>query len=249
MSLAGKVAIVTGAGRNIGEAIACRLAGEGAKVAVVDVDRKAAESVAAGIERGHPGAAVPLAADVSRAGDVAAMVEAVTGRWGTVDVLVNNVAITDRKGILDLEEEEWDRVMGVTLKSVFLCTRQVARRMVDGDGGGVIVNIASSSGHLGRRNSTAYPTAKAGILHLTRCLAIQLGPYGIRVVSVSPNKIGSPVGQADVRGVGEVRNLVGRNGVPDDVAGAVAFVAGEQGAFVQGSDVRVDGGVIAMAEP
>lgn len=249
MKLENKVAIVTGAGRNIGAAIAHEFAAEGARVAVVDLDAGAAETVAGAINAKHPAHALPVACDVSVSADVQRLVADVVARWGALDILVNNVAITDRKTILDLDEEEWDRVIRVTLGSQFLCSKYAARQMVAQGRGGRIINLASTSGHRGRKDATAYTAAKGGVLNLTRSLARQLAPYHIRVNSVTPNRVGSPVGQAVMRQTGEVPNLVGRVGDPRDVAVAVLFLASVDGDFITGADLLVDGGAIAMGEP
>lgn len=249
MEMQGSVAIVTGAGRNIGEAIAERLASTGVKVACVDLDRGRAQRTSDAINGAHEGLAMPVACDVSEGDQVQRMVAAVIEAWGRVDILVNNVAITDRSTVLDLSEEEWDRVMRVCVKSPFLCTKYVAKRMVEQGDGGSIVNLASTSGHLGRRDATAYPAAKAAVLNLSRALAIQLAPYRIRVNVVTPNKVGSPVGQDEINQNREVRNLVGRNGEPRDVAAAVVFLASKEAGFVDGAEILVDGGATANLQP
>lgn len=248
MRLENQVAIITGAGRNIGEAVASACVREGAKVAVVDNDRSRAEKVAGDLNRIRPGSAMAEVVDVSAGDQVRAMVDRVVSKWGRVDLLVNNAAITDRTTILELEEAEWDRVMNVSLKSVFLMGQAVGRQMVK-QGGGVIVNLASTSGHRGRSNATAYTAAKAGILNLTRSMAIQLAPYHIRVNSVTPNRVGSPVGMDQERKDSEVTNLVGRHGVPDDIANAVVFMASQDSGFITATDLVVDGGALATSEP
>jgi NAD(P)-dependent dehydrogenase (short-subunit alcohol dehydrogenase family) len=240
-----KVAIVTGAGRNIGEEIARRFAAEGARVAVVDLDKGRGEKVAAEINAANPGRALAAVCDVSSAAGVEKMVRTIAEKWGGIDILVNNAAWTDRKNILDLTEEEWDKVMDISLKSVFLCVKFVARVMVDQKRQGRIVNIASTSGYKGRHDATAYTAAKAGVLNLTRSLAVQLAPHGIRVNSVTPNRIGSPVGQDAVPENRYVKNLVGRRGVPADIAAAVLFFCLEESDFITAADLLVDGGALA----
>ncbi len=247
MKLEGRVAIVTGAGRNIGEAVASVFAREGARVVIVDMDRSRASTVADRINANHPGAAWALVCDVSLREDVQGMVSAVASRFGQVDVLVNNVAITDRKTVLDLDEDEWDRVLRVTLTSVFLCSKYVSRQMARQGRGGSIINMASTSGHRGRSNATAYTAAKGGVLNLTRSLAIQLAPYKIRVNSLTPNRIGSPVGEDTMRESGSVKNLVGRNGMPLDVAKAALFLASDDAEFITAADLLIDGGALAVA--
>ncbi len=247
MKLGGRVAIVTGAGRNIGEAVASVFAHEGARVAIVDMDQSRADTVADRINASYPGAALALVRDVSVKEDVEGMVSAVVSRFGQVDVLVNNVAITDRKTVLDLDEDEWDRVLRVTLTSVFLCSKYVGRQMAQQGRGGSIINLASTSGLRGRSNATAYTAAKGGVLNLTRSLAIQLAPFRVRVNSLTPHRIGSPVGEDTVREHGSVKNLVGRNGVPLDVAKAALFLASDDADFITAADLLVDGGALAAA--
>ncbi len=245
MKLEGRVAVVTGAGRNIGEAVAETFAREGARVGVVDLDPGRATAVADRINETQPGAALAVQCDVSVPKDVQGMVAAVVDRLKSIDILVNNAAITDRKTVLDLDEEEWDRVLRVTLGSVFLCSKYVGRQMVRQGRGGSIINVASTSGHRGRGNATAYTAAKGGVLNLTRSLAIQLAPHKIRVNSLTPNRVGSPVGEDTMRETGSVRNLLGRNGVPLDVARAALFLASDDAQFITAADLLVDGGALA----
>lgn len=244
-SLDGRSVIVTGAGRNVGEAISRELASRGARVAVADLDEGSASRVAKILNEERPGAAVALAADVSSAEDVRRMVDAAWDGLGPVDTLVNCVAITDRPtNVLELPDGTWDQVLRVTLTSAFLTTKYVAKRMVDSGTRGVIIHIGSTSGFFARRNAIAYPTAKAGLYGLARSLALQLGSYGIRVNTVSPNKVGSPVGQAEEPASRERKNLLGRACTPQDVANAVAFMVSDEASFVTGTDLLVDGGAV-----
>lgn len=244
-ALAGKVAVVTGGGRNVGEAIAVRLAREGAKVAVVDLDAERAQHTVDLVEQEAPGAGAAFVCDVSDSQSVQDMAAAVVEAFGGVDILVNNVAITDRGAtVLDLDEAEWDRVLKVTLTSVFLCTKYVGKAIVDTGRGGSVINIGSTSGYRARPNATAYPAAKAAVINLTRSFAAQLAPYGIRANSVTPNKVGSPVGQ-DVEPEDRKRkNLVGRGAQPLDIANAVLFLASDEAGFIDATDLLVDGGVL-----
>jgi NAD(P)-dependent dehydrogenase (short-subunit alcohol dehydrogenase family) len=245
MKLKDQVAIVTGAGRNIGEEIAKLLAAEGAKVAVVDVDQPRAGRVAAAIT-GSGGDAEPFLADVSRGSDVAALVQAVVARFGRIDILVNNVAISDNKHIFDITEEEWDRVLAVTLKSQFLMGKHVAQQMAAQSSGGRIVNIGSTSGFMGRSRAIAYSAAKGGVANLTRAMAVQLAPHKIRVNAIVPNKIGSPVGKDEFDPARPVPNMAKRAGEPKEAAKAVLFLVSEESSFVYGANLFVDGGVSAM---
>ncbi len=245
MRLEDRVMVVTGAGRNIGEAVVRLAVEEGATVAALDVDSAAVQRLAGEMEAVRPGSCVGLRCDVSSGAEVAAAMDGVAERLGGIHILVNNVAVTDRVPLLELEEEEWDRVMAVSLKSVFLCSKHAARHMIEAGPGCSIVNLASTSGHKGRDNATAYTAAKAGVLNLTRTMAVQLARHGIRVNSVTPNRVGSPVGQSELRSSGTVRNLRGRNGEPRDIANAVVFLASDDADFVTGVDLLVDGGVMA----
>lgn len=245
MKLKDKVAIVTGGGRNIGEAVAKLFAVEGARVAVVDLDQPRAARVAAAITTAG-GTAEAFVADVSKGADVAALVQAVVARLGRVDVLVNNVAISDNKGILEITEEDWDRVMNVTLKSQFLMSKQVAQQMIAQGCGGNIVNVGSTSGWQGRRRAIAYSAAKGAIANFTRALAVQLAPHKIRVNAIVPNKIGSPVGRDEFDPTRPVENMLKRPGEPDEAARAILFLASEDSSFVIGENLFVDGGTMAM---
>jgi NAD(P)-dependent dehydrogenase (short-subunit alcohol dehydrogenase family) len=248
MRLQSQIAIITGAGRNIGEDISKLFAQEGAKVAVVDLDQGRGSRVASQINAATPGRAISIVCDVASASSVEKMVQAVVKEFGGVDILVNNAAWTDHKTIFDITEEEWDRVMNVCLRSVWYCTRYAAKAMIDQKRKGKIINIASTSGHWGRKEATAYTTAKAGVLNLTRSIAVQLAPEGIRVNSISPNRIGSPVGQEEVLENRFVKNLAGRRGVPMDIAKAALFLASDQSDFIYAVDLPVDGGALAIRD-
>lgn len=250
MRLENRVGIVTGAGRNIGEAVAHSFADEGARVAIVDMDEGRGRRVADAINEGHPGAAMAVVCDVSNGPQVEAMVKEVVAHFGGVDILVNNAAITDHTNPLDLEEAEWDSILAVTLKGQFLCTKYVGRQMVQQGRGGRIICVASTSGHRGRADAAAYSAAKGGVLNLTRSLAIALAPHQIRVNSITPNQIGSPVGRDSIPEAGRpVVNLVGRQGMPPDIAAAAVFLASPEADFITGADLLVDGGISAGGGP
>jgi NAD(P)-dependent dehydrogenase (short-subunit alcohol dehydrogenase family) len=250
MKLQDQVAIVTGAGRNIGEEIAKLFAAEGAKVALVDLDKARGERVADAIKAAG-GDATAFVADVSKGSAVAALVADVVARYGRIDILVNNVAISDNKHIFDISEDEWDRVMAVTLKSQFLMGKFVGQQMAaqgsgGGAGGGRIVNIGSTSGFTGRSRAIAYSAAKGGVANLTRAMAAQLAPHKIRVNAIVPNKIGSPVGRDEFDPSRPVPNMAKRPGQPDEAAKAVLFLVTDDSSFVYGANLFVDGGVSAM---
>jgi 3-oxoacyl-[acyl-carrier protein] reductase len=245
MKLEGQVAIITGAGRNIGEDTSKLFASEGAKVAVVDNNQGRADKVAADIVKAN-GEAAGFVADVSSEADVEKLVRDVTAKWGRVDILVNNAAVSDNKHILDISKADWDKVMAVTLTGPFLMSKTVAKQIVAQKSGGKIVNVGSTSGFFGRSRAIAYTTAKAGVANFTRSLAVQLAPHKIRVNCVVPNKIGSPVGKDEFDPTRPVVNLAGRAGVPMDLARAILFLASDDSEFIVGDMLFVDGGLAAM---
>jgi NAD(P)-dependent dehydrogenase (short-subunit alcohol dehydrogenase family) len=240
-----KVAIVTGAGRNIGESVATLFAAEGARVVAVDMDEERGQRVADEIKASNHDA-IYVKADVSDEASVKELVSAAVDAYGRIDILVNNVAISDNKNIREITLEEWNRTIAVTLTSQFLCCKYVGEQMIAQGDGGAIVNIGSTSGFQGRGSAVAYAAAKGGVANLMRALAVQFAPYKIRVNSIVPNKIGSPVGKAEFDPTRAVPNLVGRAGKPDELARAVLFMAGEDASFVVGENLVVDGGLSAM---
>jgi NAD(P)-dependent dehydrogenase (short-subunit alcohol dehydrogenase family) len=215
---------------------------------VVDLDAGRSTRVANEINAVRPGKAIAVVCDVSSASSVEKMVQRVVQEFGCIDILVNNAAWTDHKTIFDITDEEWDRTMNVCLRSVWYCTRAAARVMIAEKRKGKVINIASTSGHWGRREATAYTTAKAGVLNLTRSIAVQLATEGIRVNSISPNRIGSPVGQEEVPENRLVKNLARRRGLPADIAKAAVFLASDESDFIYAVDLPVDGGALAIRD-
>jgi NAD(P)-dependent dehydrogenase (short-subunit alcohol dehydrogenase family) len=245
MKLKDKVAVVTGAGRNIGEAVVKLFASEGAKIAVVDMDPGRGQRVVDELKKGGDEALLVIC-NICKTADVQEMVRKVVEHFGRIDILVSNAAITDHKNILSISEEEFDQVIEVTLKGTFLVGKYVADQMVRQGKGGKIVNLGSTSGLRGRKDAIAYLTAKGGVLNLTRGMAVQLAAHNIRVNMVTPNRSGSPVGQ-DKGAVGrEFKNLAGRLGTPEDQARAVLFLASDDSDFIYGENLIVDGGVMAL---
>lgn len=244
MRLDGKVALVTGAGPNIGGQIARTLAEAGAAVGCNDVDPEHAERIAASLA-GTAGGALALPGDITDEAQAEDVVERLCARYGRVDVLVNNAAVTVPHGLLETTAQEWSRVLAINLTGTFLVSRAAARRMVE-QGGGSIVNIASTSGHRGRAGALAYCAAKGGVLNMTRAMAMDLAPYNIRVNSVSPTKTGVSVGGLESAGTRFHAEIpLGRLGQPVDHARAVAFLASDDAEFCTGIDIRVDGGALA----
>ena len=245
MKLKDQVAIVTGAGRNIGEEIAKLFSSEGAKIVVVDLDKGRADATTAAI-KAKGGQAVSVVADVSDEASVKAMIDAAVKSFGRVDIMISNVAISDNKHILDITKEEWDKVLSVTLTAPFLCGKYAAKQMIAQKSGGKIVNVGSTSGFRGRPRAIAYTAAKGGVANLTRSMAVQLSPHGIRVNAVIPNKIGSPVGKDEFDPTRPVNNVAGRTGLPIDLARAVLFLVTEDSDFNYGDMLFVDGGASIM---
>jgi NAD(P)-dependent dehydrogenase (short-subunit alcohol dehydrogenase family) len=247
MKLKDQVAVITGAGRNIGKATAKLFASEKARVAVVETHQGRGQSVVDEISKAGEDAMLVLC-DVSKSSDVQEMVKTVVARFGAIDILVNNAALTDHANILDSTEEEFDKVIAVSLKGPYLVTKYVAAQMVNQGRGGRIVNFGSTSGLIGRADGIAYAAAKAGVINMTRALAVQLSPYKIRVNCVVPNRSGSPVGlDDDVTGSRTFENLAGRLGTADDQAKAALFLVSDDSEFIYGHPLVVDGGVMATA--
>jgi len=240
-----KVAFVTGGGHNIGAEI-CRLfAREGARVAVNDIAKERAERVVQEIISSG-GTATPIIGDIRKGDEVSQMIGKVVQTWGAPDILINNVAVQIKKSVLDTSEEEWDSVIDTILKGTFLCTKYAVKAMLQTNKGGVVLNVSSTSGHRGNKTRIAYCTAKGGILNMTRALAVDLAPFGIRVNSLTPTMTGTQVGQdsgAEARPIDGIP--LRRLGRPIDQANAALFLVSEEASFITGADLVVDGGVLA----
>jgi len=247
MKLKGQVAIITGAGRNIGKAMAKLFSSEGAKIAVAEMHEGRGQSVVDEINTSGQEAMLVLG-DVSNSRDVQEMVKKVVARFGGIDILVNNAALTDHANIFESTEEEFDKVIAVSLKGPYLVTKYVAEQMRKQGRGGKILNFGSTSGMIGRFDGIAYAAAKAGVINMTRAMAVQLAEYKIRVNCVVPNRSGSPVGyDDDVAGNRTFQNLAGRLGTADDQAKAALFLVSDDSDFIYGHPLVVDGGVMATA--
>lgn len=248
-SFAGKVALVTGGGSGMGRATAQAFAREGARVVVADIRSDDAEATAQAIIQ-QGGEALAYVVDVSRLDQVAALVDATVAAWGRLDCAFNNAGINIEHGPLaDCTEEEWDRVLAVNLKGVWLCMKFEIPHMIAA-GGGSIVNTASIVGLTGSRNTPAYVASKHGIVGLTRAAALDYGRVGIRVNAVCPGAIKTqmyldregddPENNARIAAA----NALNRLGTGDDVAGAVLWLCSDASAFVTGHCLVVDGGEI-----
>ena len=246
--LSGQSAVVTGAGRGVGRGVAVELARAGCRVAVNYVeepdlaDHVVAEIVTLGAD------AFAVKADVRIAAEVGRMLDEVARRFGRIDVLVNNAGTQTWGPLLDVAEDDWDRVIATNLKGCFLCTQAAARRM-KAQGGGAIVNIGSGSNKVPFPNLAAYTASKGAIEMFTRVAAVELGPHRIRVNCVAPGavevertKLESPDYGARWGGI----TPLGRVGTPVDVGRAVVFLASEHGAFITGQTIGVDGGLFVQ---
>jgi NAD(P)-dependent dehydrogenase (short-subunit alcohol dehydrogenase family) len=242
MRLEGKVAIVTGAGHGIGRGIAERFAREGARVGVNDVDAERAEEVAAAIGEG----AVPAPADVSDSAAVDVMFDTVLERLGPVDVLVNNAGlIAVERHVLEADEAWWDRVLDVNLKGQFLCALRAAKEMAPRRTG-CMVNLSSGGARQAHRGMVSYDASKGGVEAMTRALALDLAPYGIRVNALAPGAINvMGLSEEEARRRGETVPM-GRVGTPDDLAGPAVFLASDDAAYVTGVVISVDGGLLVQ---
>lgn len=245
--LEGRVAVVSGTGPNIGRAVALTLASHGANV--VCAHRRAAQAEAVArelVDHGHD--AIAVQADVTRVADMESLVAQAVSRYGRIDILVNNAAVSSPGGLLDERPEAFKTVIDVIVAGTFNCTQQVAQQMVRQGGGGAIVNVSSTSGHRGKAGAIAYQSAKAAILNFTRACAIELAPHDIRVNCVSPTQTGVAVGGRVPRDDARPPKSVplGRWGRPEDQARAVLFLVSDDAGFITGVDLPVDGGNLAQ---
>ena len=251
MRLAGKIALVTGAGSGIGRAIAVRCAQEGAAVAVLDQHAQSASETAATIT-GAGGESLALVADVAAAPDVQVACAAAAGRWGHLDILVNSAGIfLANRGdtlVTELDEAIWDRVLAVNLKGTYLCCKYAIPLMGQG---GSIVNIASIAALIGRDTAQAYVAAKGGVVALTRSLAVQYAPRGIRANAILPGRVDTPLVQHDYaseeqREAFARSHPLGRFGHPEDIAHLALYLASEESSWVTGAQYVIDGGYTAL---
>ncbi len=244
--LAGKVAVVTGSGRNIGRAIALRYAQEGAKVIVADIVEENANAVAEEI-KADGGEALAVRTDVSDPESVDALVAAAVDTFGGLHVMVNNGgAVRDAvKHVFDADIAFFDRVIAANLRGTYMCSVAAARHMAV-NGGGVIITTSSGGGTRAHRGMTAYDASKGGIEALTRALALDLAPYGIRVVGLVPGFIAPDGATPEQTAKSGATVPLGRTGLSEDMAGPAVFLASDDAAYVTGSFIPVDGGVLVQ---
>lgn len=248
MTLIGKTAIVTGGGSGIGEAIVRLFASQGANVIVADRNEGVAVQLAEQL-RSNGACVDAIAADVSKEEDVRNLVEETLSRYGGIDIVVNNAAMIMPKYLEEFLEDEWDRMMGVNLKSVFLMIKQAIPELKRTRG--TIVNMASLNGLVGQKMNPAYAATKGGIIALTKSLALDYAPYGVRVNCICPAGVSTPLLRqwtqeqenpaATVRALNDMHAL-GRPATAEEVAQAVLFLASHESGFITGVALPVDGG-------
>ncbi|CEG08683.1 3-oxoacyl-[acyl-carrier-protein] reductase FabG [Afipia felis] len=243
MRLKDKVAIVTGGASGIGKAMCKALAGEGANVVVVDLDGQKGKEAAKEIG----GKSISLQADVTSSASMNKMAEEVDSQFGRIDILINNVGVRITKPFLDHTDADWNTMIQTNLTGPFLCSRAVVPFMKRA-GKGRIINTASIASFVGRPNRVAYVSAKAGLLGMTRAMAIDLGPMGITCNAIAPGSINSPMNAsqaADAENDWGKETPMGRWGTAEDIANAAVFLALDESSYITGAELKVDGGWVS----
>ncbi len=247
MKLEGKVALITGAGSGIGQAIALRFAKEGADIAVNDINLAAAEKTVESV-KSLGRRAIALQADVADEKQVNAMVDRVIKEMGGVHILVNNAGLSSGGPIIEESLADWDRMIAIVLRGTYLCSRRAAQWMIKNKGG-KIVNISSNAGLRGGPNMSAYSAAKAGVISLTRTMALEWASSNIHVNCIAPGLINTPMTQATLVKRYPMERLLeriplGRWADPDEIAKPALFFASDDASFVTGVTMSVDGGAL-----
>jgi len=251
--LAGKRVLVCGGSSGIGLAAARRFLEEGARVFICGLDPAEVDTAVTGLREGG-GDITGLACDISNEPEVALMVDAADAALGGIDVLANNAGIAQRDPFLAITAADWDRILAVNLRGMFLVAQAVGKIMVRRGAGGVIINMSSTNGIGGEEDYAHYNASKGGVLLLTKTMAVELGRHGIRVNALCPGYIRSSLNAAIAAGLGDSfeadyareRIPLGRVGQPEEVAAAYAFLASEDASFVHGTGLVIDGGQLAV---
>ena len=256
MTLTGKIALVTGAGKGIGRAISQALAKEGATVIVSDIDKEIAEETSESIEKKGK-SSLPLWMDVTSSNSIEKAIHEIIKRYGKIDILVNNAGVSTMTKVVDMTEEEWDFNMDVNAKGVFLCSKAVAKEMIKKDVKGKIVNISSIAGKKGAKYLAHYCASKHAVIGFIKSLALELAPYNINVNAVCPGYVNTSmqhrelVWEAELEGTTPEKIManyiastpLGRLELPEDVAKVVVFLCSDESNFMTGQSIIVSGGV------
>lgn len=248
MKLENKVAIVTGAAQGIGKAIALRMAEEGANIAIVDIKKDKAENVKDEIEAIGSNAEV-IKTDISKEKEVKEMIGKVIGKFGKIDILVNNAGVLVRGKFLETSEKKWDKAMNINLKGAFLCAKEAAKVMLAKNTGGKIINITSIDGEVVyyHGDHAPYGVAKAGLIMLTKGMAVELAEENINVNAIAPGVVKTDIAGDSMEDKEHYREVVNdipmkRMAKPDEITGAAVFLASSDSEYVTGTTLFVDGG-------
>jgi len=245
MKVKNKIAIVTGSGRGIGKSTVLELAKEGAKVVVSDIDIKECQNVCDEIKK-IGSDAIAVKCDISKKSDVDAMIKKTMQKFQKIDILINNAGVVLTKPFVEMTEKDWDFVLDINLKGVFLCTNAVVKQMIK-QKSGKIISVASTAGEVGFMNTSAYCASKAGIINLTRELALELSPHNINVNAIAPGVIATKMTEDMLKDKKTKEVLLastplGRVGQPEEIGKAVVFLASDDSNFITGHTLVVDGG-------
>jgi 2-deoxy-D-gluconate 3-dehydrogenase len=247
-----QIAIVTGSGSGMGRAFAQALAGAGADVVITELPgREALAAETAALVQAQGRRALTLSLDVTQVASIRAMVEKVVTEWGQIDILINNAGMNIRKWAVDVTEQDWDTVVDTDLRGVFFCAQLVGKHMIQRGKGGRIINTASQIGLVGYTERVAYCAAKAGVINMTRVLAIEWAQHGITVNAIAPTFVNTPLVAAlltseEIRKEVLSRIPLGRLAEPEDIVGAVLYLASPAAAMVTGHTLVIDGGWTAI---